>query len=156
MHAGTRHLVTALIPLALALAACGAFRSVGGVEPGTVRPPAGDPIIPSLSFPAAPVESNPDATWVAVASLAGEGNRRSEAFNLSGMPVRLRTNLDGDIALLAIFLVPAGTQQVAGFPDVITTRPGEEETLLAKPAGTYVLDVQSLVGSWTITVEEEA
>lgn len=153
MYHGNRSLLAGLMPLAFALASCGGLRS----ETGPVLAPVSDRIVPALSLPGAgpPVEVSPDATWVEVTSLAGEGNLRSGAFNLSGAPVRLRTVLDGDIAILALFLVPTGTQQIAGFPDVITTRPGEEETLLAKPAGTYYLDVQSVVGSWSVIVEEE-
>jgi hypothetical protein len=144
----------------LTLAACSGAPSTNAADVSAAQAPAVAALaqqqraLPPVVFPETAVAAD-DATWVEVTSVTGEGNLRTDPFELSGAPVRIRSTLDGSIALLALFVVPAGTEQPSGFPDLISTRIGEpDEIVLSKPAGSYQLEIQSFVGSWSIVVEQ--
>ena len=98
---------------------------------------------------------NPDAEWAERLRLSGTDNVRSEPFELEGGLVRMRYTLDGNVTLLALSLIADGPQPQAGLPEVIATRVGEAERIIARPAGPYRLAAQSIGGQWSVVIEEE-
>lgn len=155
--------------LALLVVGLVIVKSLSPTSPTDSAPPSSDALSqisatvvlpPELSFLQTPREvptPNPEATWFEVLQISGTENARSPSFNLSGSLVRLRYTLEGDITVLAVYVVPEtpGDERVGGFPDVISAGPSGGEALIVRPAGSYYLNVQSVSGTWTVAVEEE-
>lgn len=98
---------------------------------------------------------NPEATWAERLRVAGTDNVRSDPFELEGGLIRMRYTLDGNVTLLALSLLADTPEPFAGLPEVIATRVGEAERIIARPAGRYRLAAQSIGGQWSVVIEEE-
>lgn len=62
----------------------------------------------------------------------------------------------GDFTLCAIYVVDEGSslEKDGGFPEVMASEPGSDETALVKDAGKYYLDVSAANSQWTVTIEQ--
>ena len=105
-----------------------------------------------------PTTTGPASGWVEVTSLSGSGNKRGQAFELTGAEARLKysvTNVN-IIPVLSVFVVPEGDslEDSGGFPEVMVTEEGSDSTMLAQDAGRYYLDVTAANCDWSVTIEE--
>ena len=146
---------------ALALVACTA--SPPATQPGT---PAGT----QAAGTAAATEATPTPTaappaaaeWAEVISVSGNANKRTEVFELSDAPARLRweatSNVEGfDTIAFAAYVMAEGTSlaEQGGIPEVFVTESGADETQLVKGAGRYYLDVTAANCDWTVVIEQQ-
>ena len=100
-----------------------------------------------------------DVVWDGVFEVSGFANVRSGAFELTGKTARLRYSLESsesEVSFLAVYVLADSPGSSSGIviPDVITAGNGQGEKFIARPAGRYVLNVQSASGSWSIEVAE--
>ena len=97
--------------------------------------------------------------WVEIIRFAGNGHKKSEPFELTGAPARLRYELVGEqeMTMLAIYVVKEGQDimETGGFPEVIINDPETGESRIYKQKGSYYLDVNSANGNWNIVLEEQ-
>ncbi|MDH4140413.1 MAG: hypothetical protein OEV43_07565 [Coriobacteriia bacterium] len=95
--------------------------------------------------------------WVKVAELSGNANKRSAPFELTGAPARLKYTVKGDMVVCAVYLLPEGTDLMTegGFPEVMLSEAGSDQTFLSKGAGRYFIDVQAANCQWSVVIEEE-
>lgn len=102
--------------------------------------------------------ANPAASWQTVVMLSGNADKRSDDFQLTGAPARMKYTLKGDTSpILGIYIVESGhsIQKEGGIPEVLVQESGSDSTRLAQSAGTYYLDVTAANGSWTVQIEEQ-
>lgn len=110
--------------------------------------------------PAASQKPNADATWQTVITLDGSDSKKSQSFELTGAPARLRyevtdtSGLTGGAVIFNVHIIPEG--RTIGDLAVSTLKQGSEETALTQSRGKYFLDV-GIVGSnkYHIVVEEQ-
>lgn len=100
---------------------------------------------------AAPTEKK----WVIVSQLTGTGEKKGPAFTLTGAEARIRYELGGDIAMLGVYVVEAGTDimKTGGFPEIMESEAGSGESALHGKRGEYYLNVTG-GGRWKVWVEE--
>lgn len=106
---------------------------------------------------AEPTKKEPEVakTWQKVAELSGSNSKRGDVFTLTGAKARLTYTLSGDYTpTLNVYIVDEGDslEESGGFPEVFAAK-SNGDTLLAKKAGNYYLDVTS-TGVWSVTIEE--
>lgn len=95
-------------------------------------------------------------TYVKVAELSGNANKRSDVFRLAGGKQRITYTVAGQYSpTVYVYLVPEGKslERDGGFPEVMATTNGE--TMGYESAGNYYLDVSAVATDWTILIEEE-
>lgn len=97
------------------------------------------------------------AGWAKVAELSGNANKRSAVFELTGAPARMKYDIKGDMVVCAVYVMPEGKnlQTEGGFPEVMVSEPGADETYLTKDAGKYYIEVQAANCDWSVVIEEE-
>jgi len=98
-------------------------------------------------------------SWQTVVELNGTANKRSDTFQLEGGKTKMTYNFDGgDMIVGSIYVVKEGKslEKDGGFPEVMISKPGSDETFLTKSKGTYYLDVTGAnTSGWTVKIEEE-
>jgi hypothetical protein len=97
-----------------------------------------------------------EKVWAEVVTLSSNGDKRSSSFTLTGADARLRYTVKGEMVIVGIYVMEKGTslQEQGGFPEVMLSEAGSDETYLQKSAGEYYLDVSAANCSWTVTIEE--
>ncbi len=93
------------------------------------------------------------------AKLKGNGDKKSQLFELMGGEARLRYVVHGDeFAMFAAYVMKEGTSTMrdGGIPEVMVTGPqGEDLSYLHKSSGRYYLEVSAANCSWGVYVEEK-
>jgi len=106
---------------------------------------------PKPTQPAKPKE------WVQVVTFSGDAKKRSAPFTLSGADARLKyTQTGSQYATAYVYIVKQGEslEQQGGFPEISIEGNKTDETRLAKSAGSYYFDVNSVGANWTVSIEE--
>lgn len=130
-------------------------------EPSSVaenEPAASTPAEPSVELVAEEeAAAEPEPKWVEVASLSGNGNKRSKTFEVGSGEVELEYSVKGEQVICGIYVVPEGQaiQKDGGFPEVMVSEAGKDSTMLVKDPGTYYLDVTAANCDWTVTIQEK-
>lgn len=96
--------------------------------------------------------------WTEVIRFKGNGNKKSQVFNLTGNSARLRYDFKaGDIGMFAAYVVPEGQDimKEGGVPEVMLQSGEKGESNLSQLSeGKYYLNVSSANGKWELIVEE--
>lgn len=105
-------------------------------------------------------ESN-TKTWTSIITLKGNGEKKSQTFELTSKNARVQYKYVGESGLgtgaFALFVVKDGDDIMkdGGIPDIsIGKEEDEGESYLHKTPGKYYIDLKA-VGNWTVTIEEE-
>ena len=100
---------------------------------------------------AAPAEKN----WTIVSQLSGTGDKKGPVFTLTGAEARVRYSVKGEMAMLAVYVLEAGTDlmQTGGMPEVMETAAGSGESSIHGKRGEYYLNVSGM-GNWQVWLEE--
>lgn len=140
----------------------------------TTRPPTTITTAPTTTTTTRPPTTGPSTTtstglapsappWVQVVRLTGSGDARSPNFSLSGRAARLRYEARrqgpvlGQQLVFAPFLLRPGERLQDGGKQAVVTcsSPCADVATLARPAGTYFVEVIAGNADWALIVEEE-
>ena len=105
---------------------------------------------------AAATEKATDKKWTELMSFKGSGTKKSAPFHLNGGKARVKyTFKENEMGAFSFTVVPEGEDDGASLPEAEAEKSETSESYITKEAGNYYISVNSVNGTWNLTVEEE-